>query len=316
MLRKASSRENRKDLRDLSEKIAADAHALLHDEKGVGIELTHGLLQLRDLEFRDADAQYAHVALRICALALPVRHAAAKARHDAARELGVCVPCEDEHLHIDVLLVPAVDEERAEHGVNDGVDGRLDVEEQCAGDVEHDVEAQRKTSDGEAAAALCEAQADDIEPSGRAAAGQSQAKGKAAQDAADEARGERIVQDRHGGRLDHAQKERRRAHADQRADQKRAPEVAPREIQHRNIDEKVQNTGDVHPCGQLNGLREQCSDDLAQSDYAAGVEAHRYNEKVHAQRVEECCENRDQDARPFVLQRFVQHSSCPHFSPH
>ena len=137
-----------------------------------------------------------------------------------------------------------------------------------------------------------------------------------AQDAADEARGERIVQDRHGGRLDHAQKERRRAHADQRADQKRAPEVAPREIQHRNIDEKVQNTGDVHPCGQLNGLREQCSDDLAQSDYAAGVEAHRYDEKVHAQRVEECCENRDQDARPFVLQRFVQHSSCPHFSPH
>ena len=68
--------------------------------------------------------------------------------------------------------------------------------------------------------------------------------------------------------------------------------------------------------GQLNGLREQCSDDLAQSDYAAGVEAHRYNEKVHTQRVEECCENRDQDARPFVLQRFVQHSSCPHFSPH
>ena len=68
--------------------------------------------------------------------------------------------------------------------------------------------------------------------------------------------------------------------------------------------------------GQLNGLREQCSDDLAQSDHAAGVEAHRYDEKVHSQRVEECCENRDQDARPFVLQRFVQHSSCPHFSPH
>ena len=51
LLCKASSRENRKDLRDLSEKIAADAHTLLHDEKGVGIELTHGLLQLRDLEF-------------------------------------------------------------------------------------------------------------------------------------------------------------------------------------------------------------------------------------------------------------------------
>ena len=63
-------------------------------------------------------------------------------------------------------------------------------------------------------------------------------------------------------------------------------------------------------------LREQCSDDLAQSDHAAGIEAHRYDEKVHAQRVEECCENRDQDACPFVLQRFVQHSSCPHFSPH
>ena len=152
----------------------------------MGIELTHGLLQLRDLEFRDADAQHAHVALRICALALPVRYAAAKARHDAVRELGVCVPCEDEHLHIDVLLVPAVDEERAEHRVDDGVDGRLDVEEQCAGDVEHDVEAQRKAPDGEAAAALREAQADDIEPSGRAAAGQSQAEGKAAQDAADE----------------------------------------------------------------------------------------------------------------------------------
>ena len=137
----------------------------------MGIELTHGLLQLRDLEFRDADAQHAHVALRICALALPVRYAAAKARHDAARELGVCVPCEDEHLHIDVLLVPAVDEERAEHRVDDGVDGRLDVEEQCAGDVEHDIEAQRKTSDGEAAAALREAQADNVEPAGRAAAG-------------------------------------------------------------------------------------------------------------------------------------------------
>ena len=87
-------------------------------------------------------------------------------------------------------------------------------------------------------------------------------------------------------------------------------------LSEKNIDEKVQNTGDVHPCGQLDSLRKQCSDDLAQSDYAAGVEAHRYDEKVHAQRVEECCENRDQDARPFVLQRFVQHSSCPHFSPH
>ena len=142
MLRKASSRENRKDLRDLSEKIAADAHALLHDEKGVGIELTHGLLQLRDLEFRDADAQHAHVALRICALALPVRHAAAKARHDAARELGVCVPCEDEHLHIDVLLVPAVDEERAEHRINDGIDRRAQTEEDRAERVEQRVEAQ------------------------------------------------------------------------------------------------------------------------------------------------------------------------------
>ena len=303
-------------LRDLSDEIAADANALLHDKECVRVNLVYRFLQVCCLEFRHADAEHANVAAGVGSLALPVGQAAANAGHDALRQRGVSVLGEDKHLHVDVLLMSAVDKQRAEHRVDDRIDGRAQVEEERAGNVEHDVKAQRKAPDGEAAAALGQAQTDNVQSAGRAAAGKGETKGEAAENAADKARGERIFQNRHGGGAYHAQEERRRAHTDQRAQQKTAAEVAPGEIQHRNIDEKVQNTGDVHARGQIKMLHEQCTNDLAETDHTAGIKPHRHDEKVYAQRVEKRCKNRDQDAHPFVLQCFVQHDLSSSFLSH
>ena len=112
----------------LADEVSVDGHALLRDEKGVRVQLVDHAVEVGLLKFGDAHAQHAQILAGVGALALPVGHAAAEPRHDVPRQLGVLVLGEDEHLLGDVLLVPAVDEKRAEHGVDDGVDGRLDVE--------------------------------------------------------------------------------------------------------------------------------------------------------------------------------------------
>ena len=268
------------------------------------------------LKFGDAHAQHAQVLAGVGALALPVGYAAPEPCHDVPRQLGVLVLGEDEHLLGDVLLVPAIDKERAEHRINDGIDRRAQTEEDRAERVEQRVEAQAEAPHAEALALLGKPQSEDVQPAGRAAAGKGETKGEAAENAADKARGERIFQNRHGGGAYHAQEERRRAHTDQRTQQKTAAEVAPGEIQHRNIDEKVKNTGDVHARGQIKMLHEQCTNDLAETDHTAGIKPHRHDEKVYAQRVEKRCKNRDQDAHPFVLQCFVQHDLSSSFLSH
>ena len=205
-----------------------------------------------------------------------------------------------------------VDEERAEDRIDDRIDGRLNVKEQRAGRIEQHVEAHRKAPDRKVAAALAEAKADDIEPAGRAAAGECKPQRKAAQDAADHAGRQALVEDRRG---DDAQKERRRAHADERADEEAAPELPPAEKEHRHIQKKIEDTGDIHARRQRCALREHRSEDLAQAHHAAGIQSDRHDEKVDAHRVKEGRKDRDRNARPLVLHSLVQHSVFLLFRP-
>ena len=207
--------------------------------------------------------------------------------------------------------MPLVDEKRAEDRVDDGIDGRLNVEEQGAGRIEQHVEAHRKAPDRKAAAALGKTQTDDIQSAGRAAAGERKAQCKAAQDPADHAGCQTLIEDRRGGRWDDAQKERRRTHADERADEKAAPELLPADEEHRHIQKEIEDTGDIHARGQCHALCEHRSDDLTETHHAAGVQPDRHDKEVDAQRVEEGREDRDRDARPLVLHGLVQHGESP-----
>ena len=291
----------------LADEVSVDGHALLRDEKGVRVQLVDHAVEVGLLKFGDAHAQHAQVLSGVGALALPVGHAAPEPCHDVPRQLGVLVLGEDEHLLGDVLLVPAVDEERAEHRINDGIDRRAQTEEDRAERVEQRVEAQAEAPHAEALALLGEPQSEDVQPAGRAAAGEHDAEREADEDAAEHAVRQRLLHQRRRRRRHKAQKQRRGDGTHRGAHKETPSQRLPRQQQDGHVRRQIQDARKVHVRRQPQRLHDQRAGDLAEAQQAAGVKSHRDNEPVHADGVEQRRGHGQSQTAPPVLYRFVQH---------
>ena len=109
--------------------VAAGVDALLHDEERLGVHLLHHLLQRTDLVLAQAHAQHLYLVAGIGAMGRPVRHAAVQLFDDEADQLRIILLGEDQHLHVDVLLVQFIQKQVVQDIVDSGVDGRGGVEQ-------------------------------------------------------------------------------------------------------------------------------------------------------------------------------------------
>ena len=285
--------------------VAAGVDALLHDEERLGIHLLHHLLQRADLVLAQAHAQHLYLVAGIGAVGRPVRHAAVQLFDDEADQLRIILLGEDQHLHIDVLLVQFIQKQVAQDIVDSGVDGRGGVEQEQAQRVQTYVEADAEPAHGELGILLAEVQTQNVQTTGGTAAAQHQPRGEAHAQAADKAAGQRVCDDGHGG----GGYQRRKdgvAHGDDGGlDEKRSPQSPIGQIEHGQIRQQVQQArqieGHIHP----RPRHQQGTDHLAQTVGAACVEALRHDEQVDGRRHDGGAHDAAQQAQPALMQDLI-----------
>ena len=260
--------------------VAAGADALLHHKERLGVDLLHHLLQRAHLVLGQAHAQHLHLVAGIGAVGRPVGHAAVQLVHDEAGQLRIVLFGEDQQLHVDVLLVQPVQEQVVQDVVDGGVDGRGGVEQNEAQRVQAHVEADAEPSHGELGVLLAEVQAQDVQSAGGAAAAQHQSGGEAHADAADQAAGQRVLDDGRSRGGDQ-RRENGVAHGDDGGlDEERPSQPPVGQIEHGQVHQQVQKARQIEGQRKPRPGHQQGTDDLTHTVGAACVEALRHDEQI------------------------------------
>ena len=185
---------------------------------------------------------------------------------------------ENQHLDIDALLMGAVQHHGAEHNIEDGVDHGLHAEQNAAQPVEDPVKDDVQPPDGKAGAPLGEAQPQHIRAAAAGAAGEHDAAAQPHNGAAQQASGEHILHQRRGRDGDQAERQGVNRQGDEAAAQEILAQRAKGQQENGNIEHIVENTGEVIPVGDAEGLIDQRPDQLADTHNPAGVQV-QWNQK-------------------------------------
>ena len=285
--------------------VAAGADTLLHDEERLGIDLLHHLLQRAHLVLGQAHAQHLYLVAGIGAVGRPVGHAAIQLVHDEARQLRIVLFGEDQQLHVDVLLVQPIEKQVAQNIVNGRIDGRGGVEQEQAQRVQAHVEADAEASHGELGVPLAEVQPQNIQSAGGAAAAEHQPGGKAHADAADQAAGQRVLDDG-GGRGGDQRRENGVAHGDDGGlDEERPAQPPVRQIEHGQVYQQVQKARQIEGQRQSRSRHQQGTDDLTQAVGAAGVKPLGHDEQVDGRGHQRRAQNTAQQAKLLLMEQLI-----------
>ena len=249
-----------------------------------------------------------HLIVGIAAPALPQGKAAIQLfQNGLVQPFGILLG-EDQHLDGDVLLVHPIQKQCLKHHVNGGIDGGGQVEQHGAQRVQRCVEGDGEPAHRETLPLFAEVQAQHVQSAGGAAAGEDNAAGKAADDAAHQTGGQLVRDDRRGGRRDHRQRDGVNDGHGGHAHHKVPAQRAPRQHDQRQIHQQVEDTRQIHRGLQPQRRHQQGTDHLTQTVQAAAVHALRHDDQVDARRHQDAAQHTHAQPQPFVLLHLLQHT--------
>ena len=157
---------------------------------------------------------------------------------------------EDLHIHVDVLEVDMVGDQSADCRIDDGIEGSGQLKEHGADVIDDTVDDEGHASHTERLVFFRHIEADDIIAAAAAACPQGQSHSGASQKAADDAGGEPIREDGH--RRDRNEREEGGLGEDavHRFEEERASELEKGQSQQWDIEDQVEDAGDVKAGGQ------------------------------------------------------------------
>ena len=107
----------------ISLEVAVDLHTLLCGDKGLGINIVNTVEKLVNLKLGKTHREHADSFASVGAGAVPVGDAAVEGLHDVLFQPAAVVAGKDQRLHVDHLMVGAVQHRIDGEAVNDGIDG-------------------------------------------------------------------------------------------------------------------------------------------------------------------------------------------------
>ena len=292
--------------RQMALEVAGGGHALIYDDKSVGVDFRHGLAEGGDLVLIQAHAQHLHRLVGKAAVARPVGDTPAHLFHNIFLQLVAVLPGEDQHLHGDILLVEPIHKHGAQHRVDGGIEGHRQAEQGGAHHVQHSVEHQGELAHG-ALALLAQVHADGVQATGAAAAGEDEAPGEAVEDAAQHAARQLIVDNGGGGNGHDGHEKGIAGHANHHQNHEFPAQGLPGQHDQGDVHQHIQHArqveggGDSHP-GQ------QRADDLAHAQHTAGVQVLGRDEQVDGHGGQQRAQHRHADAGPAVVDDLVKHN--------
>jgi len=173
-----------------------------------------------------------------------------------------------------------VGDQSADCRIDDGIEGSGQLKEHGADEIDDAVDDEGHASHTERLIFFRHIEADDVIAAAAAACPQGQSHSGASQQAADDAGSEPVRED--GRRGDRNEREEGGLGEDavHRLEEERASELEKSQSQQRDIEDQVEDTGDVKAGGQCQPGLEQSADDLGDAHCTAVVEPHRDNEQI------------------------------------
>ena len=287
--------------------IAVDVHELIINNERIRVDALHDAAQEIDLVLGDCGHKNIRFLVRVGAVALPFRHAAVDFLHNGGCD--ALLFCKDCHLDHDVLRVDAVDSERGDCGINNAVDSRLHIEQQGADKIDHAVDEDVDLADTEIAVALAEIDAENIGAAAGATRVQTEADARAVHEAADDAGGQRILDDKRIRHRDRRDDEGRQQDGHTRLQEKQPADAPVCQQKERDIKDEINDTGnvDLRWYRDVQVFGQHRSGELGNTERAAVVETERGQKQVDCRREQDGAGGHHQKLPEFIPIQFIFH---------